>query len=500
MRPAVSARTTSWSAVTRTPGRTSRAMAISRVKYWGSGPQRNAIVLRSASEAPNDAITTVIAVPCRRSGPNSPRSRPMASAAVSAIAPRDQDQEGPAERQRAPLAEAQAQCRGQEPQERQGHVGARRDQLAVGEVGEAEDRVGQRQSDRTQAKGRAQDDAVRDVLQRDHPRPQEEPRDLGAAGQLGGGRDQARPALHHHAAAVGDGQRRAHVLLDEHQGDAERARIAQAGQDHLHQSRRQPRRRLVEQEHARRGEERPGQREHLPLAAREPPRDETAGRGQIGEQLVHGGDARGALCARSSAAAASVQVILDTHPREDVVGLRHEADAGPDEAVDGAAGDVVAARGAPGPTRSARARRRRAAGWTCPRRSGPRSARISPRRTSSVAPRTMGSPGSYPATRSWIDERGAGIDPPARAAAEVRVDHARVAAHRLGISLDEQPAARHDQDRAAETHHEIEVVLDQEHGEASAVERQDALGDHLEQCRDSRRPPARRAGARAARS
>jgi hypothetical protein len=48
--------------------------------------------------------------------------------------------------------------------------------------------------------------------------------------------------------------------------------------------------------------------------------------------------------------------------------------------------------------------------------------------------------------------------------------------------------------RVAEPRHHVDIVLDQQEGDAASVDVADAVDDDFEQRRVERRPPARRAG------
>ena len=129
-----------------------------------------------------------------------------------------------------------------------------------------------------------------------------------ALGQLVGGALERDLADLQHDGALGDGERHRRVLLDQHDRDALAVDLADHLGELLDDPRRQAERRLVEQQHARRGHQRAADREHLLLAAGQQ-------RGALGpalaqdrEQLV---DARprSVLVARRESARA--QVLLD---------------------------------------------------------------------------------------------------------------------------------------------------------------------------------------------
>ena len=91
--------------------------------------------------------------------------------------------------------------------------------------------------------------------------------------------------------AVGDGERRLHVLLDQHDGDALRVDLLQPGEDLRHDLRRQTGTGLVEDQHRRLDDQRARHRQHLPLAARQRAGPARGAFGEIGEHGVERGDA-----------------------------------------------------------------------------------------------------------------------------------------------------------------------------------------------------------------
>jgi hypothetical protein len=142
--------------------------------------------------------------------------------------------------------------------------------------------------------------------------------------QLGGpvGLDDA--ALRHHRHVVAEHERLVLVVGHEHAGDAE---VGEEGVDlapHLHPQRRvEVRERLVEQEHAGAGSERPGQRHALLLAAGQRRRQPVAEAGEPdeGEGLVDAAAAVG-IALRDAVA----DVPLDGHVREQRPVLEHHPD------------------------------------------------------------------------------------------------------------------------------------------------------------------------------
>ena len=79
--------------------------------------------------------------------------------------------------------------------------------------------------------------------------------------------------MRQHVAAVGDLEREVDVLLDQqHRGPVRRGELAHHGQQALDDHRREAEAELVEQQQPRAPAERPGDREHLLLSARQQPR------------------------------------------------------------------------------------------------------------------------------------------------------------------------------------------------------------------------------------
>ena len=152
-------------------------------------------------------------------------------------------------------------------------VGAGHDQLPVGEVDEPQDAEDEPDPDRHQRVDGAEPDRVDERL--------------GVDGGDGSGRRgtprsacRCRPrrpgvsvmpqlAVRQHVRAVGERDRALRALLDEQDGDAAVADRGQGGEDRVDHRRREPERRLVEQEHVGAGDERAADRELLLLAAGE---------------------------------------------------------------------------------------------------------------------------------------------------------------------------------------------------------------------------------------
>src|SRR3954454_22382400 len=92
---------------------------------------------------------------------------------------------------------------------------------------------------------------------------------LGIGEQLGAGAGEAVAAGRQYEAAVGDRQRLAGILLDHQNADAGRIDGQDALEDLVHIERRQPGRRLVEQQELGPGHQRAADRNHLALATRQ---------------------------------------------------------------------------------------------------------------------------------------------------------------------------------------------------------------------------------------
>ena len=214
------------------------------------------------------------------------------------------------------------------------------DELAVREVDEPEDREDHRQPERQQRVGRAEAEGVDELLERllagirERRRITTTLRSRGRRARSRPRRAARRPgppvdlAVDQDVGAVGDLERAVDVLLDEQD---RRPLVAQAGEeleDLVDDDRRQPERRLVEQEQPRARHQRPADREHLLLAAGERAR-------RLPQPLAAGpGTGRARAPAPRSAAArsrcgprAEPQVVGHRKPREDAPALRREREA-----------------------------------------------------------------------------------------------------------------------------------------------------------------------------
>ncbi len=118
----------------------------------------------------------------------------------------------------------------------------------------------------------------------------------------------------------------AEVLLDEQ----DRLRLAHAlerPRDLRDEERREALRRLVDEQDAVVVEQRPGDRDHLLLAARERPRALRRPLRELGEEVVD------EVVPRRAVAHREAEVLLDGEPGEDVAVLGHVADAAADDPV-----------------------------------------------------------------------------------------------------------------------------------------------------------------------
>ena len=194
--------------------------------------------MRSVSAAPKLAMTMMMTVLfCERSRPKSrastPRARPPFSATATSVAitSAQPKENGPIGAERLP--DSAPSAAGDDHRE----IGAPGDELAMREIGEAQDRVGERHADRAEPDHRAGDEAVHERL-RVHgaaclvvARAEIELGDHRIVGEAGGRAFMRDAAFDQDDGAVGDGERRLHVLLDQHDGDALRVDLLQPGED-----------------------------------------------------------------------------------------------------------------------------------------------------------------------------------------------------------------------------------------------------------------------------
>src|SRR5437763_14193822 len=137
------------------------------------------------------------------------------------------------------------------------------------------------------------------------------------------------------------GERAARVLLDHEDRYARLVDLADLVEDRVHEERREPRRRLVEQKQIRLGDERAGHCQHPPFATRQRPRALAASLAQARKELEDLREAR--LRVGAERGGAELEVLLDAERREDVLALSDVADASRDYAVRLRPGDLVAA-------------------------------------------------------------------------------------------------------------------------------------------------------------
>ena len=205
------------------------------------------------------------------------------------------------------------------------------DQLPVGEVDEPQDAEDESDPDRHQRVDRAEADRVDQGLGID---PQATiMRGTPAiifVGVVRVGRGQRHPQLpvREHVGPVGERDRALRALLDEQDRDAAVADLRERREDRVDEGRREAERRLVEEEHVGRGDERAADRELLLLAAGERAGLAVAEVGEHREELVRRRERVRAVAAAASREA-EPQVLLHRELAEDAPALRHERDAGP---------------------------------------------------------------------------------------------------------------------------------------------------------------------------
>src|SRR5579872_6879305 len=117
------------------------------------------------------------------------------------------------------------------------------------------------------------------------------------------------------------------ALLDEQDGDATLPDLAERGEETLDDRRREPERRLVEEQHIGLRDERACDRELLLLAARERPGAAARELLHDGEKALDPGDVGGEPGAVAPPREPEPQVLLDAQRRVDVPAFRYERDA-----------------------------------------------------------------------------------------------------------------------------------------------------------------------------
>src|SRR5581483_5917233 len=121
----------------------------------------------------------------------------------------------------------------------------------------------------------------------------------------------AEVAVREHVRAVCERDRSLRALLDEEDADAALADLLERAEDDVDQLRREPERRLVEQEDARAGRERARDRELLLLAAGERPRLAVAELSDDREELVDPVEVGTRAVAVAAPDQAEAEVLLD---------------------------------------------------------------------------------------------------------------------------------------------------------------------------------------------
>ena len=289
------------------------------------------------------------------------------------------------------------------------------------------------------------------------------------------------------------------ALLDDQHRRAGRGELADVLAEHGVRDRgREVRGRLVEHDERGLEHQRAPHREHLALAAAQLAGPAASIAPSCGKTLEHVLDPAGDL-ARAQQVAAHLQVLAHGQRREDVVDLRHVADADPRDLLGRPAGDVAVADEDAARRGPRRCRRAPSAGCSCPSRSGRRSRRPRPARP---RPRRRGAPGCRRSRRQL--DRAQRRRP--RRAVAARLSRQgrprrprcvrRSVRHR---ALGEHRALGHDDHRVAELVHDRQLVLDHDHRHARLAQRDELHADLVGQPRVHARPSARRAAARRAR-
>src|SRR6266540_3995279 len=153
-----------------------------------------------------------------------------------------------------------------------------------------------------------------------------------AVGELGRRSFEHDPALDHHRRPAADLERHDRVLLDEEQRRPG-CDLGEGGEERPCDLRRQPERRLVEQQQPRPGHERTADRDHLLLAPRERPADPSPDRSEGREEVVDLVDAV-AIRAAATGRGADEQVLVHAERREDAPAFRDVDEPAPRPALD----------------------------------------------------------------------------------------------------------------------------------------------------------------------
>ena len=155
--------------------------------------------------------------------------------------------------------------------------------------------------------------------------------------QVGGGPGEDHAAAREHDDALGELADDVQVLLDE-QDRHRLGRLGERDRDLVDDLRREALRGFVDEQQAVLVHERPGERDHLLLAAREGAGALGAARVDVGEQPLD------ELAARPLVALGEPQVLGDGERTEDLAVLGHVADAALHDAVGGQPVDAIAAQ------------------------------------------------------------------------------------------------------------------------------------------------------------
>ena len=269
----------------------------------------NSSRLRSVSAAPKLAMTRMMtALLRRRSGPKSSASTRSARPAVGGSGDDGGDRAATSRRRRGRSAwRGRRRASRGAPLSAERDVGAPGEEVAMGEVGEAQDRIGERDADGAEADHRPEDQAVEEDLRAHDARLRAAGAEIELADERVVGERRGRalvgdPALDEDHGAVGDGESGAHVLLDEHDGDAGAVDRLQAVEDLADDLRRQAGRGLVEDQDRGLDDQRAGDGKHLALAAGERAGAGAGARGEVGEHAVERGDPPGAARLRQDSA------------------------------------------------------------------------------------------------------------------------------------------------------------------------------------------------------
>ena len=140
---------------------------------------------------------------------------------------------------------------------------------------------------------------------------------------------------------IDDLQRRLDVLLDQQHRQAAIDQEADARQQVGDQPRRQTRRRLVQHQHARPGEQRAADRQHLPLAAGERRALVMAPLGEPREEVEDVGDGEEMAVFGIGRRPHQREILVDRELGKDVLAFRHQREPAPHPLMRGETGDIL---------------------------------------------------------------------------------------------------------------------------------------------------------------